>query len=531
MLKNDFYSAAVIRLVTLQKRRGQAGQLLFATISLLPRGRPIPYPMSGIDRCSVGKTGETVFFRRTLMNVQEAIDWYRGLGSGDEKSPIPSKQEERSDKYDGIKIEVSELSDDPAWPHLGLPIEKGLLTHFSERSHPAPFIGNHSARIHRRFGNPNGFDSLLADDKAVAFISRRIHLNVRLYREYLGSAALVAPDPVLQQIDCFMIPASGERGERIFYRFVPRAGESVEGLKVTTFDEQGHLLTDFKTHNITESGILDIDKGYCIGSYGYVVSHQEHGILAYSPPSRFMRQMNFSMHASTREVRKISVPINESDNAPRIEYSAAPSKTPISQSIIGKTPNIPNNSGRVTAAEAYRDSLARAEYYGQRWFSDGSREEAMRFIQSELRQAKSRVIIADPYLAGLQLGQFLYAVNPETTGVTLLTSNLAFKSRKEELSKIDNFDEKLAELEKFGKITANVHVLLSPILHDRFMVIDDSVWFLGNSLNTLGDKASLIVKLPNPNEVIEKLKGMLKQAASFKDYKSAQLKTKRRNDD
>ena len=101
MLNTDFYAGAVIRLATLQKQRGQAGRLLFATVSLLPRGRPLPPPMKGLDQCPVGKAGETVFFRRVLLSVQEGIDWYRTLGNG--KSPTPYRNEERNSKYDGIK--------------------------------------------------------------------------------------------------------------------------------------------------------------------------------------------------------------------------------------------------------------------------------------------------------------------------------------------------------------------------------------------------------------------------------------------
>jgi len=58
----------------------------------------------------------------------------------------------------------------------------------------------------------------------------------------------------------------------------------------------------------------------------------------------------------------------------------------------------------------------------------------------------------------------------------------------------------------------------SPALHDRFLVVDEEVWFLGNSLNTLGVRASMIIKLPNPDEVIRKLEEMLKQAVSFNTY-------------
>ncbi len=526
MLNTDFYAGAVIRLVTLQKQRGQAGRLLFATVSLLPRGRPLPPPMKGLDQCPIGRTGETVFFRRVLLNVQEAIDWYRSLGCGEDISPSPSENEERDSKYDGIKIEISTLTDDPNWPYLGLPMGEDLFAHLSGRSHPAPFIGDTPARIHRRFGSQEGFDLMLANDKAVAFVARRLHIDLRLYQEYLGSVALVAPDPILKQIDHFMIPASKDKGERIFYRFVPRPGESLAGLKLTTFDEQNHLLTDFTTRDIPADGILDIDKGDCTGTYGYVVSHSEHGVLAYSPPYPFLRQIGLNMNLVSGGGVTVSVPTGESTNSPRMEYQAEQRSPLATQSLIGDAARIPNINTRVAIAASHREKLANAKQYGQRWVPDGSREEAMRFIQGELRRARSKVMIADPYLAGLQLGQFLYAVNPETTSVTLLTSGLAFKSKKQESkpSKTDDFSLRLTQLEKDAKVTAKAYVLQSSVLHDRFLVIDDAVWFLGNSLNTLGDKASLIVKLPNPDEVIEQLENMLNQAIPFNDYKKRQAK-------
>lgn len=523
VINTDFYTFAIVRLATLQKQRGQAGQLLFATVSLLPRGRPPPPPMMGLDRCTVGKTGETVFFRRVLLNVEDAVDWYRSLGSGDDRTPSPSKTEQISN-YDGVKIEISKLIDDPSWPNLGLPIGEGGFAHPSGLSDPAPFIGNTPARIHRRFGSQDGFDLMLTDDKAVAFVARRLHVDLRLYREYLGSVTLVVPDPVLKQIDHFMIPASADKGERIFYRFVPRAGVSLLGLKLTTFDQQANLLTDVSTQDIPINGILDIDKGNCTGAYGYVVTHLEHGVLAYSPSYPFLRQIGLNMHSVSSGGITVSVPTGESANSSRMEYKGTQHSSLASQSLIGDTSRLSNSNARVAIAASHREKLSNGKQYGQRWFPDGSREDAMRFIQGELRRAKSKVMIVDPYLAGLQLGQFLYAVNPETTSVTLLTSGLAFKSKGQELSKTDDFSDRLAQLKKDTRTTVKVYVLQSSILHDRFLVIDDVVWFLGNSLNMLGDKASLIVKLPNPDEVINQLKGMLNQAISFDDYMKRQIK-------
>jgi hypothetical protein len=475
-------------------------------------------------RYAVGKTGETIFFRRVLLTAQDAVDWYRSLGLGEDKTPIPSKAEERDDRYDGIRIETANLHDSPTWPHLGLPMVEGMFAFHSGRSHPAPFIGNIPARIHRRLGSQNGFDVMLADNEAVTFVARRLHIDLRLYREYLGSVALVTPDPVLKKIDHFMIPASSNRGERIFYRFVPRTGASLAGLKLTTFDEQAHLLTDLSTYDIPTDGIMDVDKGDCVGSYGYVVTHPEHGVLVYSPPNPFVRQISINSQAISSGGMKVSVPTGESANSPRIEYQAVQRSSLATQSLIGKASRIPNVSGRIATAAAYREKIASGKQYGQRWFSDGSREEAMRFVQGELRRAKTRIMIVDPYLAGLQLGQFLYAVNPEATTLTLLTSGLAFKTKGEEPSKIEDFSQRLAQLEKDANVVAQTYVLQSAVLHDRFLVVDDAVWFLGNSLNTLGEKASLIVKIPNPDEVIDQIEGMLKQSMSFGNYRRRQAK-------
>ncbi len=514
--QKEFYSGAVIRLASLQKVRGEMGHLLFATVSLLPRGRPLPYSMNGVDKCSIGKGG-MVYFRRVVLKAQEAIDWYRSLDSGNDKTPVPFREEERNNELDGKDLGITPLTDDLTWPSIGLPIGEDIFAHLSGSSHPAPFIsGDTSARIHRRFGSQEGFDEVLADDEAVAFIARRLHINLRFYQEYLGSISLVAPDPVLKKIDCFMTPSTDDKGEEIFYRFVPRSGASLTGLKLTTFDEQNGLLTDTRTQDIPENGIVEINKGLCAGTYGYVVTHPEHGVLAYNPLCPFLRQITFNTHVISPEKPVVRVPTGESKNSPSMEYEAAQHSTALSHNAVKKEPQTFDVNVRIGKEESRRKKLNAAKQYGQRWFSNGSREEAMRFIQAELRRARKRVIIADPYLAGLQLGQFLYAVNRDVS-VTLLSSNSAFKK---DHSKINDFSQKLDQLQNKAKVKAGAYVLESSILHDRFLVIDDAVWFLGSSLNSLGSKASLIVKLPNPDEVISQLDGMLNQAISFKDYKT-----------
>ena len=517
MITIDHYEWAVIRLATLQKR-GQAGRLLFATVTLLSPDRPPPTKMTAVDRCAVGKANVSVFFRRTILTAQAAIDWYRSLEIEGAKTPIPSRPED-VEKIDGVEIAVSKLIDDPIWPHLGLPMGEGLFAQPAGRSHPAPFMGSIPARIHRRFGSGIGFEVLLGDKDALTFVARRMHIDLREYTEYLGSVALIVPDPIIKQIDNFMVPASDGRGERIFYRFVPRPGQTLERLQITTFDEQANLLTSFETLDMPADGILDVEKGSCTGAYGYVVTHPEHGTLVHHPPTGFLRQIGLNIRAVGRGGIKVSVPTGDSPNSERMDYWTEGRSQLSTNSVVGEESSTSNVNALVAIAASQREKSASAKQYGQRWFANGSRKEAILFVQGEIRKARFRVMIADPYLAGLQLGQFLYVVNGDTVKVILLTSGLAFPKP----SKLEDFKNRLDQLAKDVTVEADVRVLTQSVLHDRFLVIDDAVWFLGNSLNALGDKASMIVKLPNPDEVIGKLETMLEQAESFDRYREKRL--------
>jgi hypothetical protein len=72
-------------------------------------------------------------------------------------------------------------------------------------------------------------------------------------------------------------------------------------------------------------------------------------------------------------------------------------------------------------------------------------------------------------------------------------------------------------------VTALVLSGKTPPLHDRFLVIDDEVLFLGNSLNALGERASLILSVPDSEPILAKLKLMAAMAVAFENYASRRL--------
>ncbi|BBL22684.1 hypothetical protein CRM82_03545 [Comamonas terrigena] len=518
MAASAFQEWAVIRLAVVQTR-GCKGRLLFATVTELARGRPAPAKMVGVEACSLANSDDRVFFRRTVLSKEDAVAWYTSLGEGERCTPVPTHPDHREGS-DGVPFLVPRLQDDQPWPALGLPITEELFSRPGQQAlDAAPFIGSVPGRVHRRFGHHEGLDAFLRDNAAQAFVARRMHVNLSEYQEYLGSAAYIAPDPIIRQIDNFMAPAKDDRGERIIYRFVPRPGQNLEHLRLTTFDKEARLLTSFDTHHVPADGILEVAKGTCSGQYGYVVTHEQQGILAYQPFVGFIRQMNFSVQVAPRKSVRVRVPTTSAKDAPPMEYQAAVEQEEASRSILGEVTS-PDPGARVAAEARRRERIALAKQYGQRWFHDNSREEAADFVRGLLRAARFRVVLVDPYLGALQLGQFLYVIYGSEVNVTLLTTALAFEATATEskMHQLQIFSKHLADLKDIQRLEPEVRVVPASKLHDRFMVVDDEVWFVGNSLNSLGVKASMIVRLPNPGEVIDRLEVLRLDAPSLANY-------------
>lgn len=520
MTANERQSWCVVRLVTIQKRQAP-GRLLFATVTELAPDRPPPARMRGVENVDLKASDERLYFRRTLLSKEDAVDWYRSLNEGERLTPVPTREEDR-EALDGLPIQVPKLDDVQPWPVLGLPISEEPFSRTRAHSiNPAPFVGSVPGRLHRRFGDRVGLETFLEDRDAQAFVARRMHVDLLDYQEYLGSVVYIAPDPVVRQIDHFMVPAKDGHGERLIYRIVPHIGQDLEKVRVTAFDKEAHLLTSFKTYQVPENGVLEVEKGTCMGEYGYVVTHEQHGVLDYQPSASFLRQMNLSLRVNSGKSLKVSAPLDDSASAPRMEYQAATGWETASNSILGEIKS-PDAGLRVSIEARKRERLAEAKQYGQRWFDEGSRAEAAHLIRELLRAARTRVVVADPYLGATQLGQFLYAVHGSEVSVTLLTTSLAFQVQRDagqtKVDLLNAFKRSLEELNKHQQLTPDVKVISASSLHDRFLVIDDDVWFVGNSLNSLGEKASMIVKLPDPNEVIERLKELVTKGKTLDAY-------------
>ncbi|MNG78219.1 hypothetical protein D3C79_367860 [compost metagenome] len=496
---------AVVRLVTLNMK-GQTPRLLFTTVTLLTSDR-IPPPEMTRSKLQTINDEYRVYFKRVVMTKDAAIQWYLSLREGMAFTPVPADEASHSIE-DNRPLALSKLFDERAWPNFSLPIGENLFSQPSALNHPAPFMGNQSGRIHRKFATFETPEVFLMDDDAVKFVELHMHVDLREYQEYLGGAAFVSPDPLFRYIENFMVPEQGSKTERVIYRFIPRAGQTVAGVEITTFDMDTNLLTDFQTHVLKEDGLLDLEKGICDGQYGFIARHPDYGILAYAPPSGFIRRVGMKMGVLSGQRRLVSVPTGDSRRAKTLTYPAT-EHVEYSDSLIGD-PVTESEEFRIKRRSHYyrRQQKNEVAKFKQHWFEEGSREEAIRFFQGLMKQAQERVLIADPYFQDIQLAQYLYAVHPYTVPVTILSTKRAFIDQSR-VENIKRFRLGIAQLKEKQNVEVLTYLLPPNCLHDRFIVIDDNVWLSGNSLNSVGFQSSMVVRLPEPEGVIRKLTALI----------------------
>lgn len=161
-----------------------------------------------------------------------------------------------------------------------------------------------------------------------------------------------------------------------------------------------------------------------------------------------------------------------------------------------------------------------------------SADKAKQIIRELLNMARRRCMILDPYFAAGDLifafqienvsfpvqiissADFLTSSPKETNdigkrGPTFLQCiREMFRKRKEIKQKtyLEFLQEALEDSKRQlpqQKIECRVLRGKKSPLHDRFIIIDDDAYLLGSSLNEFGSRATTMIKIPDPKEMIE----------------------------
>ena len=212
---------------------------------------------------------------------------------------------------------------------------------------------------------------------------------------------------------------------------------------------------------------------------------------------------------------------------------------------------------RLIEAENRRSRRRVAEEHDQKWFC-GAPADATQYVRSKIGSARRSVLIVDPYFSTVGLMAFGHAARRPDVAVRILTSADSLKESErcerrttppwwpwrwtallqwrvvrcrsgkkpanaEPRSDQGSILQRVLD-ETFDRMAAKPKIRVLPgkssPIHDRFLVVDGEVWLSGNSLSTLGERAGMIVRLPDPEQVISRLETFWKDSRVLSDWLS-----------
>ncbi|WP_257806648.1 phospholipase D family protein [Burkholderia glumae] len=487
------YNHAVVQVVCLLDDK--TAYLIFASAELLPAEleRPPDEPSRHLRAKRFGDRAH-LFFHRFIVTAEEALSWYDRCRDG----TVTLLGE-----HTKWTLHCGELYQEPPWPSVIV-------------GHQIPVSGDVSSpsRTHHLFpqSTPLELEQLFeAQPDARQWVSDRLLVDVLRYPELLGSVHLLLPNPVLRSAHVRLHTAKdGSEGSQI--HLIGRQGKTTRGLEVTLTEHRPTGIC--AVHRVTaQQPYFVIPHNARTEQVELIISCPERGILDWQQPFGFIRQVNIS-GSLIGSNKRVIVPGKDGET---VHHYDVRMKAPGWSSTKGAAVLAAGIPSRLRSSEFDRQRADEAERLGQKWFH-GNHSEATTFIRNLIGEARKRVWIVDPYFATTEFFSFALATAYDDIDVVILTSG-------EELKKPDQIDTSreagevlLRQLESRKEMShIKVRVMTgTPAVHDRFLVIDDQVWLTGNSLNSIGERAGMMISLPEPSVAVDKLNQVIHHAQRTK---------------
>ncbi len=522
MLKIDAYHSAIVRVATVRDRSVDVkAHLLFASVELIAASRPVPDSMpvdeKGIPQVHCVKEADLdLAFRRVAMEAADAVAWYRSL---DEQPslPVPLLEADRG-RHDGTALQAMALTDEPAWPSFSTPLSDPSLFGSADDFYPTPFIGSgaHPARVHRRLATSTPLMERVIDNSvARAWLRRRIHFDIARHDELVGGAVLVVPDPDVRAVHTSMARDADGR-EHLVAEVLAHRCRSLHDFTLTLFEERFGAMHLFKTFQVDDA-LMIVSATDQLEHTGHALSHVERGLVDQQKALPYLRTIGFNMGIVSRRVRVETHEGRSKDSETKAHEITEVAHT--SNNTFGVNLNTLGSTPRDAASRFYASSERRrrqriASQQELQWFD--TRDSALSFIRNQIGRARETVLIIDPYADGKDLFDFGHFITQRDIKIRLLTSRLPFEDDRVMRA---GFAEALRSFEKRGVPAPEIKILRggkNPPIHDRFLIIDNDVWLSGNSLNAIGARASMMLRLPDPVSVRARLERFFDEAQLVK---------------
>jgi len=277
-------------------------------------------------------------------------------------------------------------------------------------------------------------------------------------------------------------------------RFVTRADRTVQGLLL--------LMTESGPTGITEHPLIvngpemTIPHAGTVGAVSHRVVCPRRGLLEWTDPAPYIDY--FLMRVThTHALDRVDVPARGGRQSETYTRTISES---VEQRIGRSVPGASTGGELLRAQDTRRQQQHSPPRLEQRFYRE--QDHATEIVRSLIREAQQRVWLIDRYFDAVEFRRYALSTTRRDIAVTIITSAeclSAPKSTRENGRALrDVIDKNLTE----GQFTALVIPGDPPIIHDRFLVVDTTVWLLGNSFHSLGQTAGLLVQLTHAQDTI-----------------------------
>ena len=501
------YGQAVIHLAWY--RADQTRHLLFGMVEL----RPTEFP--DVSSCMLknarigNKDRVYLHYRRFVVTVDAAMSWYEAALAGNTVLPTDP---DHPTPGDGAELQAAEFVQEPPWP--------AFVTSSDLAFAPDWMQGSRTHFLFPRKIIPQEVVKFIEREKIRSKLEEWLHFDiVSMYPEYRGALSFVAPNPLFRSIEkSHLEPPNPGSNESIAYKIVARSGQSLDGLRLEVINERPRgrmkpFVAEFRTE-----AIAVFDSQAEIGKEGRSITHPQHGLLNWWEPVPLLRSIQVNMAVTSRR-KTVHVPPR---NGRRPEDVYEVDEVDDAGSFVtGDEAKIKSVASRLIEADTVRSRRQAAALYDQKWFYDAPAE-AQHYVREKIGNARTDVFIVDPYFAGRELLAFGHAIRRPDVQLRILTSALVVTRNGKRMASAVSGSQLLAILNETFKDYSKkpeIRVLTgTPPVHDRFLVVDGNIWLTGNSLNTIGERAGMIVRLADPVPIVARLDSFWKAAPTLEKW-------------
>lgn len=533
------YHGALVRLSTMRAAKKQ--YLIFGYVELFPRDIPSPESFTAGDRPwkVPGFGGDVTLAASALaMPVADALAWYEEAARG--RVTIPRNGT-------SIDLTVPPYGVEPALGRFCV----GEDVAFAPQWHGGP-------RIHRLVpmkDTDQVVQSLVSSAAAREWLATNAGFDPYPFEEWVGSISLLAPDPLLSGVGHFPLGRGADGSERIVlqahrrrYGAYPEA--DADALKLVLLQRRPAGWTEVLLTSFDGDGFAITDYPEPVSESGYGLSCPMRGLLRMVPPTLWMGQINVGF-GLVNAVLDVEVPTG-GRRKPVSRYTTSRVIDAGGVHVGEALP--PSGAIRIVELQEARKHRIRVESAPQRLFgahesdkedlSDDElttmRAEAEAYVGGLVAGAQRRVIFVDPDFGLREMQNYALRVMRDGVDVKILTG----ARRMRDTSRPSNTaSEASADLEEatVSSVAHGVHLLTQlrhvqsklghgapevlvmpgsskPLFHDRFVVIDDTVWASGPSFNELGERIDLISRVHEPRSVITAIERALLRSKSLADW-------------